>query len=75
MAGIMGRLSMFPANTKHPDPLRAGLKRHNQAKIIKKSLFYFGFLLWPYDVINQSINKTSTAPIFSADRAERRTIP
>ena len=22
-------------------------KRHNQAKIIKKKYFYFGFLIWP----------------------------
>ena len=26
------------------------LKRHNQAKILKNRQFYFGFLIWPYDV-------------------------
>ena len=31
------------------------IKRHNEAKIIKKQYFYFGFLVWPYDV-KMSIN-------------------
>ena len=31
------------------------LKRHAHAKIIKKFVIYFGFLIWPYDV-NMSID-------------------
>ena len=37
--------------------MQYGLKAHTQAKIIKNRWFYFGFLIWPYDVgLNMSID-------------------
>ena len=43
------------------DKLNFGLKGHTQAKITKNLWFYFGFLIWPYDVNSPW---TRTAEIF-----------
>ena len=49
------KISKGGLNMINPNLMCRSLKALAQAKIIKKSVIYFGFLIWPYDV-NMSID-------------------